>query len=856
MAAAAPPESYRFGSFELQPDGRRLLKDGATISLRPRAFDLLAALVDRAGHLVTKDELLDRVWPKMVVEEAALHVQVSALRKVLGADAITTVSGRGYQFTLPVTTGDGEANRVSRSKHNLPYQLTSFIGREQEIAQLEELVTANRLVTLTGAGGVGKTRLAIEVASRLVDAFADGVWVVELAALSDRRRVSQAVAQALEIKEQPTRPLIETLSDYLASKKLLLVLDNVEHLIEACVRVIDEIVRHNQDVTVLVTSRERLGMAGELTYRVPSLTVPDPGDNVAPGALLAYEGVRLFVDRAKLVRPDFRVASENAVSLASICYRLDGIPLAIELAAPRLRSMSVEELSQQLDQRFTLLTDGSRTELPRHRTLRSMIDWSYDLLGEPEKLFLQRLSVFAGGWTLAAAQEVCASEGIEHRDVLDLLTSLADKSLVVPEQEDAQTRYRLLETVRQYARDRLEETGGGAAVRVRHRDHYLALAEEADSKLKGAEQAEWLRRLEDEHENLRAGLEWSLVEAGSKGGLRLCGALEQFWWMRGHCTEGRQWCTRVLGKAGAEERTRERAYVLNAAGALSNYQGDYPAAKALHEESLAIRRELGDRSGIAISLNLLGNAALNQGDCATARALLEEALAIHRELGDWYGIAVSLGNLGLVACGSEVPKEQADYSTGRALHEDSLAIRRRLGDRFGVARSLSNLGNVALNQGDYPAARALHEESLAISQEVEDRTSTAGSLSNLGNVALNQGDYPTAGALYEESLAIRRDLGDRSGSGIAVSLEGLAAVAALLRDSLRAARIWGATERSRAEIGTPLPAHDRSGYDRRVAAARTASGDDAAFDNAWQEGRSLTLDQAIDLALAKPVEGR
>src|SRR6266496_3551651 len=299
MGAVRSIERYRFGSFELQPAERRLLRDGSAVPLRPRAFDLLAALVNRAGHLVTKDDLLDQVWPKMVVEEAALHVQVSALRKVLGADAITTVSGRGYQFTLPVTTGDGEANRASRSKHNLPYQLTSFIGREQEIAQLKEVVTTHRLVTLTGAGGAGKTRLAIEVANRLVEAFPDGVWLVELAALSDPRLVPQAVAQALEVKEQPTRPVIETLSDHLASRKLLLVLDNVEHLLEACVRLVDLILRHSPHVAMLVTSRERLGMSGELTYRVPSLTVPGPGGNVAPDALLAYEGVHLFVDRAR-----------------------------------------------------------------------------------------------------------------------------------------------------------------------------------------------------------------------------------------------------------------------------------------------------------------------------------------------------------------------------------------------------------------------------------------------------------------------------------------------------------------------------------------------------------------------------
>jgi predicted ATPase/DNA-binding winged helix-turn-helix (wHTH) protein len=846
MTSPALPEHYHFGPFELQPDQRRLLKDDAPISLRPRAFDLLVALVERAGHLVTKGDLIDQVWSKTVVEEAALHVQVSVLRKVVGSNAITTVSGRGYQFTLPVTKGDGEANGASGSNHNLPYQLTSFIGREQEIALLEEFVTAHRLVTLTGAGGAGKTRLAIEVASRLVGAFADGVWLVELAALSDPRLVPQAVAQALEVKEQPTRLLIETLSDHLASRKLLLVLDNVEHLLEACAHLVDEIVRRSPGLTVLVTGRERLGMTGELTYRVPSLTVPETSETVTRETALRYEGVRLFVERAKLVCPHFGLTAESASSVASICAHLDGIPLAIELAAPRLRSMSVDELHARLDRSFALLTDGSRVAPPRHRTLRSMLDWSYDLLREPEKLLLQRLSVFAGGWTLAAAEAVCAGDGIEHGDILDLLTSLADKSLVVPDQEDTQTRCRLLETVRQYARDRLEDTGGIAAVRLRHRDYYLALAEEADPKLRGAEQAEWLRRLEEEHENLRAGLEWSLVEAGSRGGLRLCGALQRFWWTHGHLTEGRRWCTRVLGKPGAEKRTRERAYVLNGAGILSFRQGDYPAARALHEESLAIRRELGDRPGIAAALGNLGNVALIQADYPPAKALHEESLAIRRELGDRFGSAALLSNLGIVAL------NQGDYPAAKSLFEEALAIRRELGDRAGIAVSLNNLGHGALNQGDYPAARTRLEESLAIHRKLGDRSSSALTLSNLGYVALNQGDYPAARALLEESLEMHRELGDQP--NIPSSLGGLAAVVASQRDSLKAARIWGATERLRAQIRTPLPPCERSGYDRYVAAARLASGDDAAFDSAWQEGRGLVLDQAIDLALAKPVE--
>src|ERR1700675_4001449 len=495
MASPAPPERYRFGPFDLQPDNRRLLKDGATISLRPRAFDLLAALVDRAGHLVAKDELLDQVWPKMVVEEAALHVQVSALRKVLGADAITTVSGRGYQFTLPVTAGVGEANRASGSKHNLPYQLTSFIGREQEIAQLEELVTTNRLVTLTGAGGAGKTRLAIEVASQLIDAFPDGIWLVELAVLSDPRIVPQAVAQALQVKEQSTRPITDTLSDYLASKKLLLVLDNAEHLLKGCAHLVDEFVRRSQGIAVLVTSRERLGIAGELTYRVPSLTVPGTNEPLTPATVARYEGVRLFVERARLLRPDFDLTAENASAVASICARLDGMPLAIELAAPRLRSMSVEELSQRLDQRFALLTDGSRTALPRNRTLRSTVDWSYDLLTEREQAMLRRVAVFADGWTLASAEQVCAGDGIDASNVCEKLTSLVDKSLVVTDEQAGATRYRMLETVRQYAQDRLRESGEESQWRGSHLACFVSLAMKFFEGMGTPNQQSWFARL-------------------------------------------------------------------------------------------------------------------------------------------------------------------------------------------------------------------------------------------------------------------------------------------------------------------------------------------------------------------------
>jgi predicted ATPase/class 3 adenylate cyclase len=698
---------------------------------------------------------------------------------------------------------------LSTHPNNLPQRLTNLIGREKEIAEIDAMLVRTRLLTLTGSGGSGKTRLCLQTAAESLERFPDGAWFVELASLSATGLVPQTVATVLGVTEEPGKPIIQTLTEHLKHKRLLLLLDNCEHLLDACARVADTLVHQCPGVQILASSREALGIEGEQTYRVPSLSIPDRKQAQTPQTLSTYESVKLFIDRALLVRAGFQVTNQNAPALASVCCHLDGIPLAIELAAARMRSLSVEEIDGRLDHRFRLLTGRSRTALPRHRTLRALIDWSYDLLNEREQRLLQRLSVFVGGWTLAAAEQICTGEGVEDREALDLLTSLADKSLVVvAEQNDGHSRYGLLETVRQYARERLLESGGGEALWERHRDYFLALAEEAAPKLDGPEQTERLRRLEEEHENLRAGLEWSLVEAGSGGGLRLCGALQRFWWTRGHLTEGREWCARALGKAGVEERTPERAKALNAAGVLAYYQGDYPAARGRHEESLAIKRELGDRSGVAASLLNLGNVAHGQGDFASARALLEE----------------------------------------------SLAIRRELGDRRGIAWSLNNLGNVTLDQGDFASARTLFEECLPISRELGDRGNIAISLGNLGEVTHGQGDYPAALALYKESLAIRRELGDQW--GVAWSLEGLAAVVAALGGSLPAARIWGAADRLRGEIGSPLPPTERPRYDRCVAMARGTLGDDVAFDRTWQEGRALMLEQAVELALEETVEQR
>jgi predicted ATPase/class 3 adenylate cyclase len=695
----------------------------------------------------------------------------------------------------PLKTLDARAN-------NLPFQSTSFVGRERDTHEVKSLLGAARLVSLTGSGGAGKTRLSLQVGADCIDNFADGVWFVDLAPLTDALLVPQTVATVLGIKEQPGVAITDTVAQGLKSKELLLLLDNCEHLVEPTAQLCQSLLAACANVRILATSRELLRVPGESAYRVPSLATPDPKASSSVEALTQYAAVQLFIDRALAVKSSFQVNNANAPAVASICHHLDGIPLAIELAAARVRSMAVEEVNQRLDQRFRLLTGGARTSLPRQQTLRSLIDWSYDLLNHDEKALLCRVSVFSGGCTLEAAENVCVGEDVDEDAVLDLLTSLVDKSLVIAEERNGASRYRLLETVRRYAADRLLEAGEGSPWRDRHLAYMLALAEEAEPWLTGSDQQSWLDRLETEHDNLRSALAWSSTGGGDgRAGLRLAVALWRFWYLRGYFGEGRGWLAGLLAAAPGEQMPAARANALGAAGTLALNQGDYAAARASFDESLAIQRVLGDRPGVATSLINLGYVASDQGDFRAAQALYEESLAIRRELGDQRGIAWAMRNLGRLA------QKQGDSSAARAMCEQSLAIDRDLGNRWEIAISTCILGYVTGDQGDYKAARALHEEALRIHWE-------------LGNQWI-----------------------------IAEALEALAGVVSMLDEPLRAPRLWGAAERLREEMCEPLLPADRSRYDREVASARAALSDDSTFNSAWHEGRTMTLEQAVGYAL-------
>jgi predicted ATPase len=549
----------------------------------------------------------------------------------------------------------------------VPHPLDSFIGRAEEIQAVKTLLATHRFVTLTGAAGIGKTRLALRIAEELVPSYPDGVCFVALVELTDPALVPQAVASALGLREEPERSLLQTLTDFLATRNLLLVWDNCDYLVEGCRAVAQALLGTCPQVKILATSRRSLHFNGEILHTVPPFRVPEAGSDVpaerAPAeVVMAYEALQLFQQRAREKLAGFEITPENVAAVAQVCRRLDGIPLALELAAGRIRELSADQIAARLDERFHLLIGGS-SPITYQQTLGTAIGWSYDLLSEPERRLLARLSVFAGGWDLEAAERVCFGGSVAERSVLDLLTGLIDKSWIVSETKAGAQRYRFLETIREYSQERLKASREEADFRARHGEFFLKLAEEAETELAGSVRAAWLDRLENEYENLRAALAWCLAEEnGAEVGLRLAGALVLFWEVRGYLSEGRSYLAEALGKEGAGRPMRERAKALNGAAVLAWMQGDSGAARALFEESLAIERTSGDPWGIAWSVHHLGHVASEQGDYEMARGLYEESLAIFRELEDPSGIAASLSDQGNVAL------KQGDHEAARSLY--------------------------------------------------------------------------------------------------------------------------------------------------------------------------------------------
>ncbi len=721
-------------------------------------------------------------------------------------------------------------------RHNLPIQLTSFIGRETEILNIKKRLKAKRMLTLTGIGGCGKTRLALQVAAEVVEEYPDGVWLVELAALTDPTLVPQQVATVLGVKEAPGRPLPDTLAEALKPRHMLLLLDNCEHLKEACSLLADTLLRAAPGLQILATSRAVLSVPGETTYRVPCLDIPpDPEQLPSLDTFREYEAVRLFVEHATSVEPTFAITAQNAPALARICQLLDGIPLAIELAASRVRALPVERIAQRLEHHFDLLSHGAFRALPRQKTLRATIDWSYNLLDEPERTLLRGLAVFAGGWSLEAAEAVCAGERIEDWQVLDLLTQLVDESLVIYQEQAGRERYRLLETVRKYALDKLEAAGEADQVRSRHLEYFLGLAEEAESKLRGPEQADWLKRLESEHDNLRAALKWPVH---SEMRLRLASALWRFWATHGYFSEGRSWLEGALSRSeGISESVRAKA--LNGAGVLATRQADHATARSLLEQSLAIRRQLEDIRGVAEALNNLGIVLRDQGDYAAAQACYEESLAKCRTQDDKWMLAAVLNNMGSLAL------DQHEYTQARSCYEESLAFYKELGDTVNIASTSNNLAVITFGLGDYAQARRFFQQSLASFRELGNRWAEAITLTNLASAVMKLDEPCAAESLLQENKRIRYSGGEKS--GMAYPLMGLANVAEIQKDYPRAVQLLAAAETVRDTFGVVLSPSQWAEYIQEWEALRAKLTEED-FKTSWERGKAMTLEEILSLA--------
>jgi predicted ATPase/predicted Ser/Thr protein kinase len=731
--------------------------------------------------------------------------------------------------------------------NNIPAQRTGFVGREKEIAAATELLLRPdvRLLTVTGPGGIGKTRFAMEVANGIADSFPGGIHYVSLSPLSDPGLLAAAIVQALGLRETGGQAPLEILRKNLQDSSrppMLLLLDNFEHLAKAAPTVA-ELLAMGPNLKILVTSRAALHLYGEHEFPVPPLALPDLKSMPSPEELSQFPAVALFMQRAVAAKPGFELNRENASAIAEICARLDGLPLAIELAAARVKVLSPSAMRTRLASRLQLLTGGARDLPERQQTLRAAIDWSYDLLSPAEQKLFRRLAVFVGGCTLESVEAVCDTKADLDLDLLDGMASMVDKSLLQQiEQPTGESRFAMLETIREYAREKLAASSEEAQTKRAHAAYCLVLAEEAssDQNSAGAEASEHLMVLAPEHDNFRAALEWLTETGNAEWGLRMGAALFRFWETREYFAEGRDRLSKLLNLPGAAAPTKARARALFAAGVLALEQRDYESADSLIRESVQITRGLGDKQGVAVSLNALAVIARDRGDLAPAHSLFEENILLWRELGDQRAVARSLSNL------ANVLKLQGDFARARSLYEECLSIFLGLEDQSGVAWSMNYQGDVACDQGDFEAAQKFYEKGLSIFREIGDRRGIAGALADLGNLAVAQNNYPAAHALYRESLKIFQELEQKR--GVARVLECFACLAATQSQSERSLRLAGTAAALRKNIGSPLTPAEQAKLESTLQAARQSL-TNAAGATAWLEGWAMPAEKSVEAAL-------
>lgn len=782
-----------------------------TGSAEPRDGDYLAPALNRlarllaataGGQMVMTEAARNLVRDQLPPGVALRNLGEHRLRDLREAEHIFQIDAEGLPSEFP------PLQTIDRQMDNLPAQVTAFVGREQELANVKQRLEdpGVRLLTLTGPGGTGKTRLALQVASDLVGQYPDGVWFVPLAPIASAGRVASAIAEVLGVRESPGEPIAESLKSFLRTRRLLLVLDNFEHVVEAA-PLVSSLLASDPGLQVLATSRTPLRISAENELPIEPLGLPSRQTGLRPKEALTSEAVRLFVDRAQAVRAGFTLTAENVDAVVAICLRLDGLPLAIELAAARMRLLPPEAILARLDSQLSLLTGGSRDHPERQQTLRAAIGWSHDLLDVSEQALFRRLAVFVGGWTLQAAEAVVNAAPGPDIPVIDCLEALHANSLIRLAQADSQDasadpRFAMLQTIREFAREQLVSSGELDVVSEAHAAYFVALAGEAEPHLTGRSAATWLSRFETEHDNVRAALAWLRDRGDAAQALRLAGALWRFWWLRGHIGEGRDELDAVLALAAPDDSALKpvRAAALDGAGILAETQGDYHRAQTLHKQALEISRAIEDRLGIARSLGNLGVVAFDRRDDDKAVALLDESLELARESGNDFLIATALNDQGRVAY------EQGDLERAESLYRESLGLRRRIGSESDIARTLNNLGGVALQMGNFARAAELFGESLELYRAVSDPWGAAGAMINLALAARDQGDASRATALFAESLDLFRDTGDTR--NIALALLSLAETERLMADHGTSAAHYREAIAAFRDVDDPLGAAD------------------------------------------------
>ena len=725
---------------------------------------------------------------------------------------------------------------------NFPIPLTTFIGRQREQEEVNQLISKNRLVTLTGTGGVGKTRLAIQVVADVRSQFPDGVWFLDLAPLINPILVPNTLATVIGLRESAELSFKDLLINYFHARSALVVFDNCEHLIESCAQLVYSLLSGCEHLSILATSREALRVAGEIPYHVPSLAIPRLDAESAMETLRNIESVQLFAERATAASPSFLISPHNVFTVAEICRYLDGIPLAIELAAARANVLTVEQILMRLNERFNLLTGGFRSAFPRHQTLQAAIEWSYNLLSEKERTVFRRLAVFSGGWTLEAAEVICIGNGIESVEVLDVLSGLVNKSLVVVEMVQGHSRYRRLQMIREYALAMMKKSDEMSIICFRHLNFFAEMVFEAERNLKGPEEAFWYERFDSELDNMRTALTWFEQLEYIEIRLRFAAGLWRYWKNRGKSSEGRSYIQHIMRGVppGPSRQTAAYARALTAAGALAYYQADFSYSEQSREEALSIYRILEDKVGVGDCLIGLGNVAISQGHYEKARAFYEEVLGIRQELGDKWGIARLLGNLGLLAY------FEMNYDEAHSLHMESLTLFRELRGDAGIAYELTNLGHVARHQGKLSIALAFYEESVSISKTLKDEWGLAYGILGMADVAFEQGDFSKAILYYKDCLTIFQKEVDYI--GLAEAMESVAALLLMKNKPDFAARIYGNVEALRKRIHSPLPLSHQLAYQKYLSLLKQQL-KSSKLEVTWAEGSTMISEEAVALAL-------